>query len=95
MKDLPSNLIEHRRTRVFTESSVPDALLASHRTKTGTWGKIVVLEGSLIYRILEPQFEEIELDSGCPGIIESAIRHEVEPRAAVRFYVQFYRRPEA
>lgn len=94
MKDLPSNLKEHRRTPVFTESSVPDALLGSHSTKTGTWGKIVVLEGTLIYRILEPEFEELELDSDFPGVIEPTIHHKVEPRAAVRFYVQFYRQPE-
>jgi tellurite resistance-related uncharacterized protein len=91
VKKLPPNLTAYKRTPEFTESSVPEALLTSHRTKTGTWGKIVVLSGKLIYRILEPALEELELDPRCPGIIEPDIRHEVTPRAEVRFYVQFYR----
>ena len=62
MKVLPCDLVEFRRTPEFSELSVPSALLGSHSTKEGTWGKIVVLEGKLIYRILEPDAEELELD---------------------------------
>ena len=92
MKSLPSNLTATRRTRAFTESSVPGALLRSHRTNPHTWGKIVVLEGRLTYRILEPVLEECELGTERPGIIEPGIRHEVEPNGKVRFYVEFYTR---
>lgn len=88
-------MTEHKRTLAFTEHSVPAALLKSHSTKPGTWGKIVVLEGKLTYRILEPVIEAIELDRDRPGIIEPVIKHEVEPHAGVRFYIQFYRRPAA
>ena len=93
MKDLPATLTAYRRTPEFTEHSVPKALLESHSTRPGTWGKIIVLEGSLTYRILEPDTEEIALEPGTPGIIEPAVRHEVEIRGEVRFYVEFYRRP--
>jgi hypothetical protein len=51
-----------------------------------------VLEGRLIYRILEPVLEERELGTERPGIIEPGIRHEVEPNGKVRFYVEFYTR---
>lgn len=70
---------------------MPDALLSSHRTKSGTWGKIVVLEGNLIYRILEPRLEELQLDPEHPGVVEPTVRHEIELRAEARFYIQFYR----
>ncbi len=95
MKDLPSDLAEFKRTPEFSELSVPGALLSSHSTKEGTWGKIVVLEGKLIYRILEPDAEELELDPQYPGVIEPAIRHEIEIHSPARFYVQFYRKPAA
>lgn len=50
-----------------------------------------MLEGTLIYRIMEPELEEVRLDPDHPGVIEPAIEHEIEPGADVRFYVQFYR----
>lgn len=92
MKDLPTEVAPAKRTREFTHQSVPAGLLRGHRTRAGTWGKIVVLEGGLVYRILEPEVEEIELDTKRSGIIEPAVRHEVETRPNVRFYIQFYER---
>lgn len=92
-KDLPSDLVEYKRTPEFSRLSVPAALLSSHSTKTGTWGKIVVLEGSLTYRILEPEVEELLLDPQRPGIVEPVTRHEIETHAEARFYIQFYRKP--
>ena len=63
----------------------------AHRTKAGTWAKIVVLEGRLRYRILEPESEETELSPGRPGIVEPEVLHEVEAPGPVRFRVDFYR----
>ena len=59
MKALPANVFPYKRTPEFTESTVPAGLLRSHDTKDGVWGKIVVLEGTLLYRILEPAREEL------------------------------------
>jgi len=95
VKDLPLKLRPYKRTPEFTELSVPQALLRSHSTKSGTWGKIVVLKGHLTYRILEPDIEEMQLDSTRPGVIEPAICHEIEPCGEVTFYVQFYSQPIA
>ena len=93
MKTLPTDVVAYRRTPEFTEASTPRGLRSSHRTKPGTWGEIVVLEGTLLYRVLEPDVQEIRLDPGNPGIVEPTVRHEIEPSADARFYVQFYRRP--
>ena len=65
-----------------------------HTTKPGVWGRICVLEGSLLYRILEPVREEHMLSDKLHGIVEPEIPHEVEPLGTVRFYVEFLRCPE-
>ena len=91
MKALPTNVVPYRRTPEFTNSSVPSDLLHAHRTKAAVWGKIVVLAGTLIYRILEPAEEEVSLTPEHFGVIEPTTKHEVVPQSGVRFYVQFYR----
>lgn len=94
MQSLPSNVISYRRTREFSELTVPDALRRRHTTKPGVWGRICVLEGLLCYRILEPQREEHMLSDQLAGVVEPEIPHEVQPVGRVRFYVEFLRIPE-
>lgn len=91
MKTLPSAVNSYRKTPEFDEASIPKGLLKAHQTKEGVWGKIVVLEGQLKYKITEPEEEIIILNNGIPGIIEPTMHHEVEPIGKVRFYVEFYR----
>ena len=91
MKPLPADAVSYKRTAEFTSSSVPSGLLHRHSTKAGVWGRIVVLEGTLTYRILEPESEEVILSAGDHGVIEPMIGHEVVPHEGVRFYVEFYR----
>ena len=90
MKNLPANLNPTKRTPEFMESSIPNGLLKAHQTKVGTWGEIVILEGELLYRILEPNFEEVVLSVSQYGVVEPTVLHEVSPLGEVRFYVQFY-----
>ena len=91
MKVLPSTVNPYKQTPVFDERSVPAGLLKSHNTKAGVWAKIVVTEGALTYRILEPVVEEVALLPGVHGVVEPTVKHEVVPQAGVRFYVEFYR----
>lgn len=44
MKDLPPSAASYKRTPIFEESTTPSGLLSSHSTKTGVWGRIVVLK---------------------------------------------------
>lgn len=90
MKDLPTDVISYSKTPEFTRATIPKGLLRSHRTKEGTWGKIVILEGRLRYRILEPAIEELELTPERYGVVEPTVPHEVEPISHVRFYVEFF-----
>jgi tellurite resistance-related uncharacterized protein len=91
VKSLPANAVAYKRTAEFTRSTLPSGLLRSHRTKDGTWAKIVVIEGGLTYRTLEPTIEEVVLTPERHGVVEPMIRHEVVPGPGARFYVEFYR----
>jgi tellurite resistance-related uncharacterized protein len=93
VKDLPPDVAPYKRTPEFSAASTPGGLLESHCTKPGTWGEIVVLEGSVLYRVLEPAIEEFRLTPDCPGIVAPTIRHQIEPSSDARFYVAFYRAP--
>lgn len=90
MKDLPQNVVAYKRTPEFDEVTVPSGLLHDHRTRENVWGKIVILEGTLLYTIDEP-LEEVLLDTLNSGIVEPAVLHHVTPQGRVRFYVEFYK----
>lgn len=85
----------YKRTPEFTQESIPAGLQSGHNTKAGTWAKIVVLEGSLHYRILSDPPEDNILSPEFPGIVEERVKHEVKPMGAVRFFVEFYRMPDS
>ena len=91
MKTLPEGVAHYKSTPEFTETSIPAGLLRSHSTAAGVWGRINVLEGSLLYRELEPPLAEHLLTPGRPGIIEPQAKHEVAAVGPVRFFVEFHR----
>jgi tellurite resistance-related uncharacterized protein len=91
---LPEGLILYRRTADFTETTVPAALLADHNTKEGSWGRIVVEQGMLAYRITDPRrppSETLLTPQTAPGVIEPTILHHIAPEGPVRFHVEFWR----
>jgi tellurite resistance-related uncharacterized protein len=92
-KGLPPGLIAYRRTPVFTETTLPAGLRRRHATKPGIWGRIVVMEGQLLFRRLEPFFETT-LDSASPAVVAPEEPHEVEPIGEVRFFVEFHAAPK-
>lgn len=95
MKSLPPDVRVYKRTSDFSETTVPAGLTRRHSTRPGVWGRIRVLEGSLRYRILEPEVEEQLLTPERDGIVEPAVHHEVVPEGPVRFFVEFLRAPDA
>lgn len=91
---LPEGMTAYRRTPAFTEITIPNGLLRAHSTKAGTWGLIHVLEGALVYRVLDDRRTAVErrLEPGAaPGVVEPEILHEVAPQGSVLFYVEFFR----
>ncbi len=91
MKLLPPEVTAYKKTPVFNQDSIPAGLRKAHQTKDGTWGCIVIQQGALLYRILEPDLEEVQLSPSLHGVVEPQVLHEVEPSGPVEFYVEFYK----
>jgi tellurite resistance-related uncharacterized protein len=91
MQVIPDGVVSYKQTPEFNENTIPPGLLKAHQTKAGVWGKIVVREGQLLYRILEPKIEELILTPQLSGVVEPEVLHEVTPLGRVRFYVDFHR----
>ena len=89
MKILPKNVKPYLKTRVFTQDTIPDKLLADHNTKEGSWGVINIEEGQLEYKITGE--EAIILSKDKSGIIEPTVKHHIKPIGSVSFYIEFYR----
>ena len=90
--ELPADVTAYKRTPDFTEATIPAGLLRNHATKTGTWGKIHVLDGMLDYTVQEPSIRHFELQAGDIGIIAPTMLHNVAAQGSVHFYVEFYTR---
>jgi tellurite resistance-related uncharacterized protein len=91
MPALPDGVAMYRQTAEFDERTLPEGLRSRHALKAGTWGRIVVLEGRLLYVIeREPQAAFV-LTPELPGIVAPEVPHHVEPRGPVRVRIEFHR----
>ena len=89
---LPEDLVHYRDTSEFDAASIPAGLLRSHTLRRGTWGRIVVTEGQLLYIIEGPVERRFVLDSQHAGIVEPEMPHRIEALGSVRFRVEFHHR---
>lgn len=89
--ELPDGFVAYKKTPHFTENSVPRGLLAAHTTKPGVWGKLEVLNGTIVY-VLEGETERRTLlRSGEVQLIAPEVKHRVELAGPVEFTVEFHR----
>lgn len=89
-RELPSDAHVYRTTDVFDERTLPAGLRRDHRTRSGVWGRVEVLEGRL--RLVMPVLGVDEaLGAGDHTILPPEIEHHVEPLGAVRMRVAFLR----
>ncbi len=91
MEKLPDHVKPYKRTSIFNEKTTPKGLLKSHSTKIGTWGKICVTRGKLLYVIETNPPEKIELTPDFSGVVEPQTLHHVELIESVEFLVEFYK----
>jgi tellurite methyltransferase len=91
-RELPADAAAYKRTPDFTETTMPDALRREHTTRPGVWGRIVVAEGRLRYRV-DDLATDVEVVPGSPAIVVPEVPHHVEPLGPVRFFVEFLRVP--
>ncbi len=91
MKSLPPDLRPYKKTDVFTKETVPKGLLKEHHTMAGVWGKIVILEGGLIYTIDDENKEGVMLTPDYHGVVEPQVVHHITPLNGVKFFIEFYK----
>lgn len=92
LNELPQNLQKYSETPVYTQDTVPAALLKDHNTKPGVWGRITVLQGRLMYMIVAHPAQPV--DAQHPGIIRPEEKHCVAVPEDVTFKVEFFRLPD-
>ncbi|MBK6297186.1 MAG: DUF1971 domain-containing protein [Sphingomonadales bacterium] len=79
---------------IFDDQTLPAALRNDHRTKTGTWGLLRVLDGEVRLIFTEPRIEH-RVTPDSPAIIPPQATHYVVPVCAMRMQVEFFReRPD-
>jgi tellurite resistance-related uncharacterized protein len=86
---LPDGMEVYKSTPEFSEETVPAGLLKDHSLKSGVWGRLVVLEGSL--RFCEGELR-IEVKPETRWHILPDVIHNVEVVGPVRFRVDFLKR---
>lgn len=93
MKQLPPNVNAYKKTKAFTELTIPAGLLKNHQTLPEVWGKIVILKGKIEYVIEsgDDANEVIVLDDGKFGVVEPQVLHHLRILDEVEFYVEFYK----
>jgi len=91
--EMPEGVLAYQRTKDFDEGTVPAGLLSDHATKPGVWGILRVITGALTYSVEPPLERDILVEAGGTAVIVPEVTHRVRPEGAVRFFVEFHRRP--
>ncbi|HET7413457.1 MAG TPA: DUF1971 domain-containing protein [Pararhizobium sp.] len=86
-------MVAYKQTAVFDQDTIPAGLKRNHRTAPGVWAMVRIMEGRLIYRTIDPPSETL-LDGEHPAVIAPQEFHEVALCGPVRFFVEFYSKPE-
>jgi tellurite resistance-related uncharacterized protein len=80
----------YAKSPVFDELTLPDALRNDHRTKSGTWGLLRVLEGEARLIFSDPPSDH-HVTPTTPAIIPPLATHHVVLLGPVTMQVEFYR----
>ncbi len=89
---MPAGLVHYKTSPEFTAATVPDALLAAHRTKPGVWGLLRVVQGRLRYCIDADPAHALVVEQGGTAVIAPGELHHVElVDAETVFRIEFHR----
>ncbi len=78
----------YHTTSVFDAETLPEALRREHRTKSGVWGIIRVLEGRMLLHFRDRATQE--LNAEVPGLVAPQEVHWVGPVGPIQMVVEFY-----
>ena len=87
--EMPEGLTAYTRTPSYNKNTIPVELKKTHAAKSGIWGIIHVLEGSLIYTVKSAATQQYELKHGERGIIVPDMPHQLETNGSVSFYLEY------
>ncbi len=80
----------YRTTMIFNEETLPAALRRTHSTKSGVWGVLRVIAGSLRYVVEDGSGAPVRLASGDTVVILPQQPHHVEVTGSMQMLVEFY-----
>lgn len=86
---LPKTVEKYAESPIFTEDTVPRKLTREHNTKSGVWGRLIVLEGGLDFVIPGPPSTTQHIEAGSVVIIEPMVLHYVVLNEPVQFKIEF------
>ena len=87
---MPAGLLLTRTTDVFTDSTVPKALLRAHKIAPHVWGRLCVYEGIVRFVFEDSSGAAHDISGGGHLDIPPSVAHRVEPSPGSRFAVEFY-----
>lgn len=95
MSQIPENFINYKSTPIFDQSSVPKMFLHLHNTRSGVYGKICVISGTLKFFGFTQRKgdieQEISISAGNFAISPPEYWHKVEFLTEnTTFRVDFY-----
>jgi hemoglobin len=90
---LPTGLIEGRRTPRFATATLPEPLATVHRTTV--WAELIVEAGTVGYVDMDEPARAVRLEAPESIVIAPGVAHQIEPSTDAVFFVQFYRSPDA
>ena len=91
--ELPDGLLLVRTSPKWDEHTMPGGLRSAHRLKSGTWGRIVVLQGQLHFVARTNPVIDFVVSPERAQPIPPDIEHGVQPLGPVRFSIDFLSMP--
>ncbi len=91
---IPEYAEKYAESPKFTTETVPKQLTKSHDTKQGIWGKLIVLQGALDYKITGSPETSMRIEAKSHAVIEPQISHRVRLDSGTCFFIEFYRERE-
>lgn len=97
--EIPARARSIGKSPVFSADTVPPALQERHQIADDAWGRLSILEGSLVFVDLRGadaedrgrETAEQPLAAGDTLVIRPACPHRVRIRGPVRFQLEFFR----
>ena len=90
MSDDTPALTTYRELGPFDNDSLPKGLLAEHRLKPGSWGRLSILSGTIAL-VWDDTGERAQLSAGTTALVPPVRPHHLEADGPFRLTLEFQR----